>query len=214
MQLQKLAIFGAGGFGREVKMLIDQINSKEKKFDCIGFFDDDPNIPDQINGIPFIGGLESLNQVNSRLGIVISIGDPKLKFELVRKIKNPNLYFPNIIHPTVLIGEDVHLGEGVIICAGVVITVNIHIGNHVVLNLNSTIGHDCVVEDFSALMPAVNLSGGVNIKEGVYIGTGAQINNRLTIGPYAIIGSGAVVIKDLPGHCTAVGMPAKAIKFS
>ncbi len=213
MQLQKLAIFGAGGFGREVKMLIDHINANERKFECLGFFDDDTDLPKEINGLPFLGGLDALNQVSTPLGVVISVGDPRLKMNLVQKIHNPYLSFPNLIHPTALIGEQVQLGQGIILCAGVVVTVNIQIGNHVVLNLNSTIGHDCKLGDFSALMPAVNVSGGVTIGEGVYLGTGVQINNNLNIGPFATIGSGAVVTKDIPGNCTAVGMPAKPIKF-
>jgi sugar O-acyltransferase (sialic acid O-acetyltransferase NeuD family) len=214
MQIQKLAIFGAGGFGREVKMLIDQINAKERKFECIGFFDDDPNLPFQINGLPFLGGLDVLNKTKSKLGVAISVGDPELKKNLVQKIKNPNIYFPKLIHPTALVGEEVVIGDGVIICAGVIVTVNIHIGSHVVLNLNCTVGHDCSLGDYAAMMPAVNVSGDVTIGEGVYIGTGSQIINGLTIGPYSTIGAGAVVIRDLPAHCTAVGMPAKPIKFS
>ncbi len=35
--MKKIAIIGAGGFGREVKMLIDHINQKESQFELIGF---------------------------------------------------------------------------------------------------------------------------------------------------------------------------------
>ena len=40
--MEKIAIIGAGGFGREVKTLIDSINQSEKRYDLIGFFDDHP----------------------------------------------------------------------------------------------------------------------------------------------------------------------------
>lgn len=67
--------------------------------------------------------------------------------------------------------------------------------------------------NFAAFMPSVNISGEVNIGEGVYVGTGAKIINQLEIGDYTTVGAGAVVPKTLPPHCTAVGVPAKVIKF-
>ena len=57
------------------------------------------------------------------------------------------------------------------------------------------------------------LSGEVVVEESVYVGTGAKIINQLTIGNNTIVGAGAVVSKSLPEKCTAVGIPAKPIKF-
>ena len=58
-----------------------------------------------------------------------------------------------------------------------------------------------------------SLDDSFNIGEGVYVGTGAKIINQLEIGEYTIVGAGAVVAKTLPAKCTAVGVPAKPIKF-
>jgi acetyltransferase-like isoleucine patch superfamily enzyme len=63
-------------------------------------------------------------------------------------------------------------------------------------------------------MPGVNISGEVTIDECVYIGTGAKIVNQVEIGEGTIVAAGAVVSKSLPAHCTAVGVPAKPIKFN
>jgi hypothetical protein len=38
--MENIVVVGAGGFGREVKMLIDQINEESPKFNFIGFYDD------------------------------------------------------------------------------------------------------------------------------------------------------------------------------
>lgn len=43
-------------------------------------------------------------------------------------------------------------------------------------------------------------------------GTGMQIIQGKNIGTESIIGAGAVVIRDIPDRCTAVGSPAKVIK--
>lgn len=212
--MDKIAIIGAGGFGREVKMLIDQINEKDKKYTFIGYFDDGFEIDTIINGYPVLGGIKAVNEIKEKIGIVAAIGLPSLKKNLLTQIVNPLIYYPTLIHPNVLIGSDeVNIGEGTIICAGNILTVNINIGKHVILNLACTVGHDTNIGNYSSFMPAVNISGEVNILEGVYVGTGAKIINQLEIGANTIVGAGAVVSKSLPAHCTAVGIPAKPIKF-
>ena len=105
------------------------------------------------------------------------------------------------------------IGEGSIITAGNVITVNTEIGNHVILNLSCTVGHDTIIGDYSSCMPATNISGEVKMAPCVYIGTGVKIVNQVEIGENTIIGAGAVVAKSIPDNCTAVGIPAKPIKF-
>jgi sugar O-acyltransferase (sialic acid O-acetyltransferase NeuD family) len=127
---------------------------------------------------------------------------------------NHFLSFPTLIHPNVLIGTDeVNIGYGCIICASNIITVNVTIGNFVILNLGCTVGHDTKIGDYSSFMPSVNISGEVIIENSVYVGTGAKIINLLTIGNSTIVGAGAVVSKSLPEKCTAVGIPAKPIKY-
>ncbi|MCY1374212.1 putative acetyltransferase EpsM [compost metagenome] len=90
---------------------------------------------------------------------------------------------------------------------------NINIGKHVILNLACTVGHDTTIGNYSSFMPSINISGEVVIEDGVYVGTGAKIINQLEIGTNTIVGAGAVVSKTLPPNCTAVGIPAKPIKF-
>lgn len=47
----------------------------------------------------------------------------------------------------------------------------------------------------------------------ISVGTGSAIIQGIKIGNNTILGAGAVVVKDLPANCTAVGSPAKPIKF-
>lgn len=212
--MKNIAIVGAGGFGREVKTLIDSINKVSPTYHFIGFFDDGFEKDTLINGYPVLGGITALNDVEDALAIIIAIGDPKTKFALFSKIKNEHIYFPTLIHPNVLISDDfVQIGDGSIICAGCIITCNIIIKDFVILNLMCTVGHDTTLSSFSSFMPSVNISGEVLIHEKVYVGTGVKIINQLEIGANTIVGAGAVVSKTLPENCTAVGIPAKPIKF-
>ena len=213
--MKDIAIFGVGGFGREVLALIQDINRVEPQWNIVGFFDDGYEKGVSINGYPTLGKVEDLNKWETDIAIAISIGSPVIKKKILDNIHNPKVSYPTLIHPSVWIGDRnlVEIGKGDVFCAGVMITTNVVIKDFVILNLQCTVGHDTVINDYAAFMPSVNISGEVNIGEGVYVGTGTKIINQLEIGDYTIVGAGAVVSKTLPANCTAVGVPAKPIKF-
>lgn len=212
--MERIAIFGAGGFGREVKIIIDAINSNVKTYEFIGFFDDGFKKGKIINGFPVLGGVEEINSLEDGLSLVIAVGNPSVKKKIISKINNEKIVFPTLIHPSVIKSNDeVIIEDGCIICAGNIITCNIKIEKFTILNLACTVGHDTIVGAYSSFMPSVNISGEVKIGESVYVGTGAKIINQLEIGKETIVGAGAVVSKSLPANCTAVGIPAKPIKF-
>ena len=122
--------------------------------------------------------------------------------------------FPTLIHPSVIIGNKdyVEIGRGCIICAANILTTNIHVEDFVIFNLSCTVGHDTIIKNYAAFMPACNISGEVVVEEGAYCGTGVKIINQTSIGAYSIVGAGAVVTKPIPTNSTAVGIPAKVIK--
>ncbi|GGG11465.1 transferase [Dokdonia pacifica] len=212
---KKIAIYGFGGFGREVKSLIEDINTNKEQYEFIGFFDDNPEIKNTINNYTILGGIKELNAWNDEISIAVAIGDPITKKSIVQKINNPKVSFPNLIHPSVIGNPNNYtIGHGCIICANNILTVDITIGNFLILNLACTIGHDTLIKDFCSIMPGVNVSGEVELGACSYIGTGAKIINLVHIGKNTIVGAGAVVSKSLPENCTAVGIPAKPIKFS
>ena len=80
------------------------------------------------------------------------------------------------------------------------------------MNLDCTIGHDAIINDYSTILPSVNVSGAVTIGECVSVGTGSAIIQGLSIGDNTVIGAGSVVVKDIPENTVAVGVPAKVIK--
>ncbi len=207
-----IAIYGAGGFGREVLMLIQHINHAcPDTWQPVGFFDDTIPVGTLVNKLPVLGGLATLNQYPASLSVAMGVGWPMVRKRLVTAITNPVISFPALIHPTVLLlpEQEVTLGEGCIICQGTLLTVNITLGNHVLLNLNCTVGHDSQIGDFCSLMPAVNIAGEVVLEDCVFAGTGAIVNNQLTVGSHAVLGAGAVVTKSVLPHITAKGVPAR-----
>jgi sugar O-acyltransferase (sialic acid O-acetyltransferase NeuD family) len=210
--MKDIVIIGAGGFGREVAWLIEDINKVNNEWNIIGFVDDNEDIQGkEINGYKVVGNIEWLK--SQELNVVNAIGDPIVKKRIMERIKDSKNSYPILIHPSVIYSNRVSFGEGSIICAGSIITVNIEIGKHVIINLDCTIGHDAILGDFTTVLPSVNVSGFVRTGECVNIGTGSAIIQGVTIGANTVIGAGAVVVKELPSNCTAVGAPAKPIKF-
>lgn len=213
--LKDIVIVGAGGFGREVQWIIESINEIKLTWNLLGYIDNNVEIGTEINGYPVLGGNSYLLNCQTPLNVVMALGNSAIRKELVEiYAANDVLEYPNIIHPNVLISNRVDLGKGNIICAGSILTVDIEIGDFNIINLMTTIGHDVVMKGYVTIFPTVNVSGNVILHEGCHIGTGTQIIEKKTIGPNAIIGAGAVVVSDIDGYCTAVGCPAKPIKYN
>jgi sugar O-acyltransferase (sialic acid O-acetyltransferase NeuD family) len=211
----KIAIFGAGDLGREILVLIRQINTAGGNWDIIGFFDDNEIKGSVVNGIKVLGGINDLKQAGENINLVLAIAEPDVKRVVSCKLTDSNIRYPVLVHPGVehYDFQNIRFGEGSIICAGSIFTTDISIGAHVLVNLNCTIGHDCIIDDYCSIMPGVNISGKVKLGKAVYAGTGSRINNYVNIGENTTIGAGATVIDDIQPHAVAVGTPARIIKL-
>ncbi len=205
--MKNITIIGAGGLGKEIAVLIQQINAITPIWNIIGFYDDQVKQP--VIDLPVLGSPEKLNSASKELAVVIAIGNPEQKRKIVSKLNNANLYFPCLLHPSASIGININMGEGTVITAGCRLTVDIALGKHVLLNLNSTIGHDVTIGDYSSIMPGVHLSGFVQLGTGVMVGTGASILQNLKVGDYARVGAGAMVTADVNSGATVTGIPAR-----
>lgn len=213
--MKDLIIFGASGFGREVAWAVERINKVEPTWNLLGFMDDNESIQgNEINGYRVLGKTADVGKYPDAY-FVCAVGASRIREKIVGNMKavNPNIKFGTVIDPSVEMSDFVTVGEGTIICAHTIVTVNIEIGSHVIINLDCTIGHDAVLQDFVTLYPSVNVSGITNIGHAVELGTGMQIIQGKTVGDYSIVGAGAVVVKDIPAKCTAVGSPARPIKL-
>lgn len=202
-----IVIFGIGGLGREINVLINDINNNSfsKVFNVIGFVSHDINtIGNFIDGIPVVACNDTFVEYSKQfdvLGVTIALGDPKAKAYIDNNMlmKCDNLVYPNIIHPKANISTSKSnaFGVGTIICAGVTLTTDIKFGKFVLININSTIGHDVVFEDYVSVNPLSSISGNVTIKNTTLIGAGASIREKTSIGSRSIVGLGAIVVKNV-----------------
>lgn len=212
--MKSVVIVGAGGFGREVLEIFKDQNRISRSWNILGFVDENKQLQEKtLNSYPVLGGLDWLREHNSdNLGCVVAIGMCETRKQVVERLQEIGVNFYDAIHPSVIMSDSVKMGTDVIICAGSVLTVNITIGDHVHININSTIGHDAVIGSYCTINPIVAINGNNHLGEGVYVGTGATFIQEVSIGSWSTIGAGAVVIGDIPEKVTAVGVPAKVVK--
>ena len=218
-KMRDIAIFGAGGFGREVACLIRIINEStpEPQWNMIGFFDDDLSLKGTMISHygPCLGGMEELNGWERPLNLAIAIGKPALLKSVRDRIKNSNISFPNIVHPDFKIVDlkTFDIGKGNIIQGNCSTSCDVRIGDFNLLNGSVSLGHNIIIGNYNIIMPAVRVSGEVSIKDENLIGVGSIILQRIRIGNHVNLGAGAILMtKPKDGH-TYIGNPAKIFKY-
>lgn len=213
----QVAVYGAGGFGREVAWLTEQCSTSDHLYEVVNFIEDDAELYGRtINGIAVLGLTETKDRFPDAL-VAAGIGSPQVRQAVMTKVAYAGLGFATLVHPRVERSKWIEIGVGAVICAGNILTVNIRIGCQVQINLDCTVGHDVIMGDYTTLAPGVHVSGWVHFGQRVYVGTGAAIINGterapLLIGDDAIIGAGAVVTKSVAAGSTVVGVPARPIQ--
>ena len=215
--MKDIAIYGAGGFGRDVACLINIINEKEPTWHLIGFFDDDPMLKGKMIshfGI-CLGGMQELNAYPQDLAVVISIGAPEPIRSIVERIDNPKVYFPNIAHPDLKIKDrqSFSIGHGNIFLDGCSVSCDISIGNFNMFYVGVILGHDDKIGDYNCFMPSVKVSGAVSIGNGNFFGVGSMILQQIKIGDKIRLGAGSVLISKPKDNCLYFGIPAKLMRI-
>ena len=189
-----------------------------RKFDIIGFLDNNPDIHGRrVDGIPVRGGIDDLEQIGDEFdapGVIIAIGDNGTRRGLARQVQQLGFELINAIHPTATLAYNATVGRNVVIAAGAVVCANCQIGDSVILNTGCIIDHQTMIGEGSHICPGVRIAGRVKVEPGVFIGIGATVVPKVTLGCEAIVGAGAVVLEDVIPMATVVGVPAQPVKLA
>jgi len=122
------------------------------------------------------------------------------------------------IMPGAVLGERCNIGQNVVVSPGVVLGANVKVQNNVSIYEGVTcdddvfLGPSCVFTNVTNPRSAVNRRGEyarTHVGRGASIGANATIVCGHDIGPYAFIGAGAVVTKNVPAFALVVGNPAR-----
>ena len=207
--MEDIFIIGAGGIGKEVVWIIEQINETSPTYNLLGFIDDSKEkLNTEVVGYKIRGSLDYLKKINYRGSIVIAIADYKIKKQIVENLKNIKISYPPITHPNLKLHQSVEIDEGSILYEGSIISPNVKIGKFVVISPKCGIGHDSVIKDYVTLLWNVNISGNDVIEEGVFFGSGSTIIQNKKVEKESIIGAGAIVVKDITEVGIYKGIPA------
>lgn len=214
---RRIAIYGAGGLGREVAGGIKRINSaRGEKWDMIGFYDDSKQVGTPVSHYgEVLGGMDDLNAVQEPLALAIAVGDPLSRQQIFERIKNPNITFPNLVAPSFKVLDDktYTIGYGNIIQDGCSATCDVVVGNFNVLNGSNVLGHDVTIGDFNVLMPGVRLSGSVTMGDCNLMGVDSVVLQKVQVGSHVTLGAGSVLMTKPKDGMTYIGVPAKKFDF-
>jgi sugar O-acyltransferase (sialic acid O-acetyltransferase NeuD family) len=211
----RLVIVGAGGFGREVHGVVEAANAVAEALELVGYVDDADTSDELLArlGTSRLGGIDVLcdgeRAVSDDVGYVIAIGAGEVRRRIDEQLTAAGRRPVVLVHPMATVGGDNRIAAGCILAAGARVTTNITLGRHTQLHVNSTIGHDSVLDDFVSVYPGATVSGNVHLGEGVTIGTGANVLPGITVGAGAFVGAGAVVTADVEPGVTVAGVPAR-----
>jgi sugar O-acyltransferase (sialic acid O-acetyltransferase NeuD family) len=212
--MNKLVIYGAGGFGREIACLINSINTVKNQWDLIGFIDD--GLPEGHSNRfgKVIGNLETLNNYHEKIAVAISIATPEIIKKLTDAITNPNVWYPNLIAPDVKFHDAASFssGAGNIIFFSCRISCDVKIGSFNLMNSLASLGHDVVIGDRNVLNPAVRISGDCRVGNDNFLGVHSIILQGISIGDNTRIGAASVVLRKTKNDSLYYGNPARRIK--
>jgi len=170
---------------------------------------------DTFLGRPFIVAADWADQLKA-IGIkkVLPLNSNNRKrLEQIKVCREYGFELVSAVHPTVTILEGASIEPGVLINAGSLIGYKAEVEVGVMIDTRVQIDHHNVLRECCQLDPGVVTAGYVTVRECAHLHTSVTVINQIEIGADAILGAGATVIKDIPPNCTAVGVPAKVIKY-
>jgi sugar O-acyltransferase (sialic acid O-acetyltransferase NeuD family) len=207
---EPLVVVGAGGFGREALDVAEARNAVEPTWNILGVVDDAPSSLNlerlHARGVRFLG---SVGEIPAGATVVIGVGGPGPRSEIASRLAAADYAFAVLRHPSAVVGTQVEIGAGTVICAGVSVGTNVTLGWHVHLNPHSVIGHDTRIEDAVSVNPNATVSGDCVVGEGTLVGAGAVVLQGLHIGARAVVAASACVVRDVQDGSTVMGVPAR-----
>ena len=204
-------ILGAGGTGREICEMFDEVFDK-KNFRLKGFLSDVLDILDGFEiETPLLGTIKDYEiQENDRF--ILAIGDVSGRRKVAENILSRGGKFVNFIHPSAKVFKSVKIGQGVIVFPFAYVGANAELKDFSFMNLHSGCGHDATLGAFSEIAPYALIAGGAETGEECFLALHSVVGPKVILGNRIILSQGSVTQKDQPDDSFIVGVPGKSRK--
>jgi len=211
MSMKNLIIISASNFAREVYTWAQQVIEVDPIWTLKGFLDDRSDL---LKGLCY--NVEIISTVEDYVPepndvFLCAIGEPRYKKKYCDQILAKGGVFTTLIHPTALLGPNVKIGVGSIICPFTQLSCEIELGRFVTFGTFSSAAHDTVIGDWCQISGHCGLNGNAALEEGVFLGSHAVILPNVRIGAWAYVGAGSVVLKRIKPEVKVFGNPAVTI---
>ena len=207
--MKRVIIVGAGGFGREVFNWAKDHPDCGNAWEIAGFLDDNPRALEGYNyEVSILDPATSHHPAADEL-FLCAIGTPTVKRMVCQRLLDRGGEFLTLVHPSVILGRNVQLGCGVVLCPGVVLTCDIRVGDFAMINCLSSAGHDACIGNWATISAHCDMTGQTELGEMAFMGSGARILPGKKVGPRALVGAGSVVLGNVASDSKVFGNPAR-----
>jgi len=208
MAKQKLIIIGAGKFGREVCSWAWQADKAGAPWSVAGFLDRRQDALKSFNyGLPIFASPDTYEPQHGDI-FICAIGDPGVRKNSCELMREKGAQFATLIHPTALVGHDVHVGAGTVLGPFTQLSCDITLGQHVAFGTHSNTAHDTVIGDYCQISGSCEINGNAVLEEGAFLGSHATILPNARVGAWAFVGAGSVVLRHVTSRSRVFGNPA------
>lgn len=204
-----LAVYGAGGNGKSVMDIAENVNQRSHFWEKLMFVDDVVQT-DNVLGfevMPFAAFSQKYAPTDE-VEFVVSLGTPKDRKLVFERLDAAGYRFAQAVHPDAFISPSVKLGRGVIIAPCTILAEAV-VGDNTIIYPEAMIGHNVELGNHNLVSARTFIGGYVQTKECAYIGALAALRDRITVGSNSVIALAAAVFKNVPDNCTAIGNPAR-----
>lgn len=205
-----LAIYCAGGLGREILDFASYLNRSCNRWDKF-IFVDDITPEHEVRDIP-VYRYEAVKTQYAKdcLDWVIASGEPFGRKNLYEKLVLDGNSPTNLIDPQCSLAPDIRLGNGIIIMGRVSIASGSRIQNNVFLD-TTLIGHDVSIGENGVFSVNSFVGGGTEVGDNVFAGPGCLIKDRVHIGEGSILAIGSVIQRNVKPYKIVGGNPARVL---
>lgn len=214
MTRQRVAIFGGPGAGAVVAQSVEALAANER-YEFVGFLNDNLPAGETIHGARVLGKFLAWRELPSDVTFVAPLHKAKemeARMRLINALGVPPARWATIIDPRSAVAADARIDGGSFIGPFATVGPGAKLGMHNVVRAGAHVSHDCTLGDFVCVGIGAVVCGFSSAGEGAYIAPRAAVRDRCHIGRLAVVGLGAVVIKDVADFAHVAGSPARVLE--